>query len=151
MARENARTQRREIGYALRQILALNSEDAPGLHPIASIVDHPVKELGLMSISRVMLSTVLACAGTCAQATVPIITTVAGGGSGGATCCAAGDGGPANSAQLDGPNGVFVDSAGNLFIADTANNLIRKVSMDGIITTVAGNGTCGNSGTAGHT
>ncbi len=51
-----------------------------------------------------------------------------------------GDNGPATSAQLWQPAGVAVDSAGNLYIADTGNNRIRKVS-NGVITTVAGNGT----------
>jgi sugar lactone lactonase YvrE len=52
----------------------------------------------------------------------------------------AGDGGPATSAQLNGPSAVAVDSAGNLYIADTSNNRIRKVSASGVITTLAGNG-----------
>jgi uncharacterized protein (TIGR03437 family) len=69
-----------------------------------------------------------------------VITTVAGGGSSGL-----GDNGPATSAQLYIPWGVAVDSAGNLYIADTYNNRIRKVS-NGVITTVAGNGTQGSSG-----
>jgi sugar lactone lactonase YvrE len=63
-----------------------------------------------------------------------IITTVAGSGA----CCYSGDGGPATSAQLNGPHGVGVDSAGNLFIADINNHRIRKVTPDGIISTVAG-------------
>ena len=46
---------------------------------------------------------------------------------------------------MNNPNGVAVDSAGNLYIADTGNNRIRKVS-NGVITTVAGNGTQGFSG-----
>ena len=70
-----------------------------------------------------------------------MITTVAGNG----TCGFSGDNGPATSAQLYGSHGVAVDSAGNLYIADTANNRIRKVS-NGVITTVAGNGTAGFSG-----
>ena len=53
-----------------------------------------------------------------------------------------GDNGPATSAQLNAPNGVAVDPGGNLYIADTANNRIRKVA-NGAITTVAGNGTAG--------
>lgn len=56
-----------------------------------------------------------------------------------------GDGGPASRALLASPNDVAVDSAGNLYIADTNNCLIRKVS-GGIITTIAGKGTCGFSG-----
>ncbi|MFH2011587.1 MAG: RHS repeat-associated core domain-containing protein [Pseudomonadota bacterium] len=63
-----------------------------------------------------------------------IITTVAGGGS------SFDDGGPAIEAQLNWPNDVAVDSAGNLYIADTNNGRIRKVNTDGIITTVAGGG-----------
>ena len=70
-----------------------------------------------------------------------IITTVAGNGTPGFS----GDNGPATSAQLNGPAGVAVDSAGNLNIADGGNNRIRKVS-NGVITTVAGNGTLGYSG-----
>jgi uncharacterized repeat protein (TIGR02543 family) len=63
-----------------------------------------------------------------------IITTVAGNGTPGYS----GDGGPATSAQLQGPGGVAVDSAGNLYIADAYNSAIRKVNAGGIITTVAG-------------
>lgn len=76
-----------------------------------------------------------------------VITTVAGNGSAGP----GGDGGPATSASLqDGPNGVAVDSSGNLYIADTANERIRRVdAITGIITTVAGNGTYGFSGDGG--
>ena len=70
-----------------------------------------------------------------------VIGTVAGNG----TCGFSGDNGPATSAQLNGPSGVAVDSAGNLYIADTSNNRIRKVSS-GVIATVAGNGTPGFSG-----
>jgi sugar lactone lactonase YvrE len=59
----------------------------------------------------------------------------------------AGDGGLATSALLNGPSGVFVDSSGNIFIADTLNNRIREVTAsNGNITTVAGNGTAGYAG-----
>ena len=70
-----------------------------------------------------------------------MITTVAGNGGWGFS----GDNGPATSAKLANPMGVAVDSLGNLYIADSLNNRIRKVS-NGVITTVAGNGTQGFSG-----
>src|SRR5271157_2489901 len=73
-----------------------------------------------------------------------LLTVVAGNGNSGF----AGDGGPATSASLNDPQGVAVDSAGNLYIADTYNNRIRKVS-GGTITTVAGSATQGFSGDGG--
>ena len=47
-----------------------------------------------------------------------------------------GDGGPATSAQLNDPQGVAIDGAGDLFIADTFNNAIREVTPAGTISTV---------------
>ncbi len=81
------------------------------------------------------------------------IYTVAGGGGGG-------DGGPATSAELQAPNGVTVDAAGNLLIADTLDNQVRVVAATtgtfygqamtaGDIYTVAGDGTGGFSGDGG--
>jgi len=79
-----------------------------------------------------------------------IITTIAGNGATSGTIGVySGDGGPATSAGLNSPTGVAVDALGNLFIADAANLRIRKVSSDGIITTVAGNGTEPYSGDGG--
>ena len=72
------------------------------------------------------------------------LTTVAGNGA----FQFSGDGGPASSASLQLPTATAVDSAGNVYIADTANNRIRKVS-GGIITTIAGNGNQGFSGDGG--
>ncbi len=60
-----------------------------------------------------------------------------------------GDGAPAIAAQLNSPQGVAVDGAGNLFIADTSNHRIRKVDAAGLISTVAGDGTWGFSGDGG--
>ena len=73
-----------------------------------------------------------------------------------------GDDGPATSAQLHlegagfggtgggiGPAGLAVDVAGNVFVADVENHRVRRISPDGIITTIAGNGTRGFSGDRG--
>ena len=57
-----------------------------------------------------------------------------------------GDGGPSTQARLTGPNGVAVDSTGNLFIADRADNRVRKVTPSGTITTIAGTGRTGGGG-----
>src|SRR5581483_990580 len=75
-----------------------------------------------------------------------IISTIAGNGIGGYT----GDGNAALSAELNGPFDTTVDSAGNVYIADNKNNVVRKISAStGFITTVAGNGTSGFSGDGG--
>lgn len=60
-----------------------------------------------------------------------------------------GDGGPAYNAQLDHPEGVAVDAAGDVFIADTDNNVVREVNTSGVISTIAGTGTAGYSGNGG--
>jgi len=71
-----------------------------------------------------------------------IITTVAGNGASGY----AGDGGPATAAELNYPSGVAVDDLGNLYIADTGNNVIRRVTPSGLIGTFAGTGSEGAGG-----
>ncbi len=75
----------------------------------------------------------------------PKIQTVAGNGN----IPFAGDGGPALSAKFNAPAGTATDSAGNLYIADTGNNRIRKVDTNGTITTIAGTGDAGFSGDTG--
>ncbi len=75
-----------------------------------------------------------------------VITTVAGTGTAGSS----GDGGAATLALLDGPQDVFVASNGDLYIADTGSRKIRKVTAaTGVITTVVGDGTSGNTGDGG--
>ena len=60
-----------------------------------------------------------------------------------------GDGGAAARAQLARPRGVTIDTEGCVYIGDTENHCVRKVALDGTITTVAGNGTEGYSGDGG--
>ncbi len=74
-----------------------------------------------------------------------IISTIAGDG----TPNYAGDGGPAVKAELNFPRAITMDAAGNLYIADTVNAVVRKISTNGIITTIAGTGTFGYSGDGG--
>ncbi len=74
-----------------------------------------------------------------------VITTVAGTGAAGFS----GDGGPGTQAQLNRPMGIAIDEAGSLFIADTDNHRVRKVSPDGTIATIAGNGSTTYTGDGG--
>jgi sugar lactone lactonase YvrE len=95
--------------------------------------------LGLIGLAAFLAG----CSDMFGPLTVPrLITTVAGNGKDGFS----GDGGAAASATLSGPDAVAVDAAGNVYVADTGNNRIRKVSANGTITTVAGNGNPGFSG-----
>jgi YD repeat-containing protein len=65
---------------------------------------------------------------------------------GSATAGYTGDGGAATSAELNNPSGLAVDSSGNIFIADTGNCVVRKISVStGDISTVAGDGSCGST------
>src|SRR5436305_4710193 len=75
-----------------------------------------------------------------------IVTAIAGTGVPGFS----GDGGPASAAQLNLPYGLAVDLAGNLYIADLGNQRIRRVSPDGTISTVAGNGRKASGPDGGH-
>lgn len=74
-----------------------------------------------------------------------LINTVAGNGTSGYS----GDNGPAAQAEIFGSAGVAVDSVGNVYIADINNNRVRKVAANGLISTVAGNGTPGYTGDGG--
>ena len=66
-----------------------------------------------------------------------VITTLAGTGVAGFS----GDGGPATAAQLNLPYGLAADLAGYLYVADLGNDRVRRIGPDGVIATVAGNGT----------
>ncbi len=74
-----------------------------------------------------------------------VISTIAGTGTAGYS----GDGGAATSAQLNTPRGLAVDASGNIYVADTSNNRIRRISSGGVISTVAGTGTASYSGDGG--
>jgi sugar lactone lactonase YvrE len=74
-----------------------------------------------------------------------VITTIAGAGGSGF----AGDGGQAREAVFSSPRGIVVDSAGDVFVADTGNNRVRKIAPNGMITTIAGAGGAGFSGDGG--
>ncbi len=73
------------------------------------------------------------------------LKTIAGNGTAGYT----GDGGPGPAAELHAPEGIAFDAQGNLYIADSGNNVVRKVDTAGNITTVAGTGAAGFSGDGG--
>ncbi len=73
------------------------------------------------------------------------ISTIAGSGA----LSYSGDGGAATAAQLNTPEAVAVDASGNVYIADTANNVVRQISAKGVIGTLAGNGTAGFGGDGG--
>ena len=73
------------------------------------------------------------------------ITTIAGNGTQGYS----GDGGPATAARLKNPLGLALDASGNLYVADVYNNVIRRISPGGMITTIAGTGVADYSGDGG--
>lgn len=81
-----------------------------------------------------------------AGAQTGIITTIAGTGVAGYS----GDGGAATSAMLYYPLGMAVDAAGNVYTADEKTCRVRKIDANGVIRTIAGNGTCGFAGDGGH-
>jgi hypothetical protein len=74
-----------------------------------------------------------------------VISTFAGNGKAGF----GGDGGPASKAQLNRPESIAVDVAGNVYIADTENLRVRRVATDGVITTIAGTGENNRAGDGG--
>ena len=98
--------------------------------------------------SQLLATTLLYGTGLAAQISIypANITTVAGNGMWGGT----GDGGRATAATLRNPQGVAIDNVGNLYIADSVNQVIREVSAQtGVISTIAGNGLGGYWGDGG--
>jgi sugar lactone lactonase YvrE len=110
--------------------------DAAGNLYIAKLHQNVIEVLNMQPVSITVLGITIPPAG---------LAVVAGNGGGGYS----GDGGPATSAELTSPakDGLALDTAGNLYIADAGNNCIRRVDQaTGIITTVAGTGLAGFSG-----
>ena len=105
---------------------ALLSPDTTGLQAAGTAVDSSgnlyIADIGNNVVRKV-------------DATSGIITTIAGNGAAGYS----GDGGPATSAQLNSPDSLAFDSAGNLYISDKYNQVVRRITMStGVISTYAG-------------
>jgi len=94
----------------------------------------------------IIISSPLLWRGVGGEAQAQIITTIAGSGTAGFS----GDGGQATAATLDYPFGITLDGAGNIYIADTDNNRIRKLNTMGVISTIAGGGSGSTIGDGGQ-
>ncbi|MGA2195212.1 MAG: IPT/TIG domain-containing protein [Bryobacteraceae bacterium] len=114
---------------------------APENLPAASVSLNDVSGVAVDAAGNVFLSLPFYAVVMRVDAASGILTRFAGNGTNGFS----GDNGPAVNAQLYDPGALALDAAGNLYIVDTGNSRIRKVSS-GVITTVAGNGTNGFSG-----
>ena len=74
-----------------------------------------------------------------------LITTIAGTGA----CSYSGDGGKATAATLCRPQGLAIDTTGNIYVADSVNSVVREIGINGFISTVAGTGDYGTTGNGG--
>jgi len=110
-----------------------------------STIGRAIAQSKRMGVSRIVGVILIASVAHGSIGKAQTISTLAGDGMKGYS----GDGGPAALARLYYAEGVAIDAAGNLYIADTYNDRIRKVTPQGIISTVVGNGSQGYSGDGG--
>jgi len=110
--------------------------------PFLCIATRKVAILGAVVIPSLLLPPSTAAANLSTETTPGTIITVAGTGASGFR----GDGGQATNAEIASPGGVATDVAGNLYIADTFNHVVRRVDTSGVITTVAGTTVAGKWG-----
>ncbi|MCC7257894.1 MAG: hypothetical protein IT486_05950 [Gammaproteobacteria bacterium] len=109
------------------------------------LLKKPLVDMTLGTHLLLGLVAAVAIGGTTTAAAADV-TTVAGNG----LATFSGDGGPATLAALSGPTDVAVAADGTVYIADSGNLRIRRISPGGVISTVAGNGTYGDGGDGGQ-
>jgi len=144
---ENGRIRRVDAATGIITTMAGNGNlvFSGGGQAISTAIGGP-ERTALDSAGNLYISDILDMRILKVEAATGIVTSVAGNG----TETYSGDGGPATDAGLCGPEGIALDSAGNIYISDTGNNRIRKVTAaTGIITTVAGIGPSSENGIAG--
>lgn len=131
-------------GLAQQYVISTLAGGAPPLTPVRG-VDMPLntRAVATDTAGNVYFTSTLDCVFKLDPN--GIVTLVAGNSRAGYS----GDGGPAVTAQLNSPLALAVDGLGNLFIGDTQNSRVRRVSPNGVIATVAGNGSAGFSGDGG--
>ncbi len=114
--------------------------------PATDAAFHSPGDVGIDSSGNIIVADILNNALRKVNVSTGIITTIAGTG----IASYGGDGGPASSAKLNTPYGIFIDKSNNIYFSDCLNGAIRKIEgATGIITTVAGSGTQGYSGDGG--
>lgn len=109
----------------------------------AALLNHP-RQITLDPAGNLYIADLLNCRIRRVDVATGAIQTVAG-----TVCGFGGDGGPATAAAFQNPWGVAVDSSGNIYVSDTGNSRVRRISTGGIVTTYAGNGIYAWSGDGG--